>query len=187
MIKNNAWSIVEAKKARNIIKNKLVFKTKRNSNGEIQKYKVRLVAKGFNQKYGIDYFDKYSPVAKPSSLRAIIALAVQMKMTISHWDVITAYLNSNLNEEVYMKIPIKLKYFLEKTIRDKTKYDLHERAKEWLKEIKSRKNKVCHLNKAVYGLKQSGRQWYEKFNRKLKDIGVIPTRIDPCTYRGDRG
>ena len=73
--------------------------------GTIDKFKVRLVAKGFTQKQGIDYFDTYSSVARIATIRLLIALASIHKLVIHQMDVKTAFLNGELDEEVYMKQP----------------------------------------------------------------------------------
>ena len=81
---------------------KWVFKTKQDSKGNIERYKARLVAKCYTQKDGIDYKETYSPVSKKDSLRIVIALVAHYDLELHQMDVKTAFLNSNLEEEVYM-------------------------------------------------------------------------------------
>jgi len=91
----------------NIVSTKWVFGIKCKANGEIDKYKVDLVARRFTQIYGIDYYSMYSPVAKMASIQLILALAVQQDWEIESFDFNGAYLNGELqdNEEIYMEPP----------------------------------------------------------------------------------
>ena len=81
----------------------MVFKYKYNTNGSIQAFKARLVAKSFRQKEGIDYFDTYTPVAKITSIRVLLALASNNNLFVHQMDVKTTFLNGDLREEVYME------------------------------------------------------------------------------------
>jgi hypothetical protein len=81
-----------------------VFKVKSDAKGNM-KYKAHLVARGFTQVYGIDYFQTFSPVVRQSTIRLLLALAVEYDMELHHFDVCTAFLNGNLEEEVYMCQP----------------------------------------------------------------------------------
>ena len=101
--------------------------------GTIEKYKDRLVVKGYKQKEGLDYFDTYSPVTRITSIRMLIALAAVHDLKIHQMDVKTAFLNRELKEEIYMEQP---EGFM---VPDKEK-------------------KVCRLVKSLYGLKQAPKQ-----------------------------
>ena len=107
---------------------KWIFKRKYNLDGSVEKYKVRLVAKGFTQKHNIDYFDTFAPVTRISSIRILIALASIYKLVIHQMDVKTALLNGDLEEEIYMVQP-------EGCV------------------VSRQENKVCKLLKSLYGLK----------------------------------
>ena len=84
---------------------KWVYKTKRDSLGNIERYKTRLVAKGFTQKEGIDYTDTFSPVSNKDSLRIILALVAHFNLELQQMDVKMTFLNGDLEEKVYMKQP----------------------------------------------------------------------------------
>ena len=87
------------------ISSKWIFKKKLRSNGSIDKYKAKLVIRGFHQKKGINYFDTYSPVTKIATIRSLIALAAIFDLTVHQMDVKTAFLNGDLEEEIYMTQP----------------------------------------------------------------------------------
>ena len=105
MASNGVWALVELPNIVKAIGCKWVFKTKKDSLGNIERYKVRLVAKGFTQKEEIDYTETFSPVSKKDSFRVIMALVAHFDMELHQMDVKTAFLNGDLEEDVYMKQP----------------------------------------------------------------------------------
>ena len=118
---------------------KWVFVRKRNENNEVVKYKARLVAQGFTQKPGVDFNETYSPVMSGITFRYLISLAVQNRLFMQLMDVVTAYLYGSLDSDIYMKVPDGI--------------DISNR--------KVNRNMCCvKLQKSLYGLKQSGRMWY---------------------------
>lgn len=154
LVKNGTWTVCDLPKGRKAITNKWVFKLKRKANGEIDKYKARVVARGFTQKFGFDYTETYAPVAKLVTLKILLAIANRYDMHIHQMDVKCAFLNGELTEEIYMELP------------------------EGFKDG----NKVCKLNKALYGLKQASRAWNEKFNEFMIQIGFKRCESDRCLY-----
>lgn len=152
---NNTWTLSELPQDRKAIKAKWVFKRKTDDHGKIIRYKARLVAKGCSQKYGVDYLETYAPVVRPASIRFLIALAVRNGMKIYQLDAVTAFLQGNLREEIYMEQP--------DGYEDDT-------------------SRVCKLNKAIYGLKQAGREWNNKLDHSLKKFGFKRCKADPCIY-----
>lgn len=99
------WSIVDPKPGANIVGCKWVFRIKYKPEGTIDKHKARLVAKGFHQQPGIDFEEKISPVAKPATIRIVLSIAVQFGWHINQLDVSNAFLNGDLQEDVYMAQP----------------------------------------------------------------------------------
>lgn len=157
--KNNTWTLVERPNNVNIISSKWVFTIKNNELGEPTRYKARLVARGFTQQYLEDYDETFAPVARISTFRFILALANQFDLHAHHMDVKTAFLNGILKEDIYMEVP---------------------------KGVSASSNQVCKLNKTLYGLKQSSRCWFERFDHTLKDIGFKNSGVDPCLYILDK-
>ena len=157
MEQNEVWDLVELPEGYKKVGCKWVFKTKRDSNGNIERHKARLVAKGFTQKGGIDYKETFSPVSKKDSLRIIMALVAHYDLELHQMDVKTAFLNGSLEEEVYMDQPEGFS-------------------------TKGKEHMVCKLKKSIYGLKQASRQWYLKFNDTITSFGFTENTVDRCIY-----
>lgn len=157
---NKTWNIVPEPIGRNIVACKWVFAIKNNEFGEKVKYKARLVACGYSQKFAEDYDQTFAPVARIASLRILTAFANQFDLLIHQMDVKTAFLNGVLKEEIYMRIP---------------------------EGMESKENHVCKLNKALYGLKQGARCWFETFEIKLLKVDFKTSPADRCIYFLDRG
>lgn len=154
---NEVWELVEPPPNQRVIGSKWVFKRKVDADGVVERYKARLVAQGCTQKFGFDYEETFSPVLRFESVRSVIALGAQHKLQLHQMDVSTAFLHGELTEEVYMKQP---EGFIEQ----------------------GNEHLVCHLNRSIYGLKQSPRCWNHALDSRLKEMGFKQTSGDPCLY-----
>ncbi|UYV67916.1 hypothetical protein LAZ67_5002493 [Cordylochernes scorpioides] len=105
LIKNKTWELMDLPDNAKAIGCKWIFRIKRKGNGEIDRYRARLVAKGFSQRRGIDYKETFAPVVRYDSVRVLLALATVMDMEIMQFDIKTAFLNGDLDEDIYMQIP----------------------------------------------------------------------------------
>jgi hypothetical protein len=105
LIKNKTWHVVPARKGMNIIDCRWVFKVKRKADGTIDIYKERLVAKGYKQRYGIDYEDTFSPVVKIATVRVVLSIAISRGWCMRQLDVQNAFLHGILEEDVFMRQP----------------------------------------------------------------------------------
>ena len=148
LIKAGTWRYSHQPAATNLVGCRWIFKIKRDKDGNISKFKARLVAQGFTQVYGIDYAETYAPVARYSSIRLILALASHYNWELHQMDVRTAYLNGELDVPIYMRAPDGL---------EPHQSDLST-------------DRVCLLIKSLYGLKQSGRRWHVNINQSLLSI-----------------
>ena len=105
ILKNDVWDIVPRPEGKSIVTSKWIYKIKHIADRSVEKYKVRFVARGFSQKEGIDYDETFAPVARFTSIRTIIALAAAMGWKLYQMDVKTAFLNGEIEEEVYIEQP----------------------------------------------------------------------------------
>jgi hypothetical protein len=137
-----------------------IYTVKENEQGLIDRYKARYVINGNKQKDGIDYDEIYAPVAKQTSIRLLLALSVFEGMHLHQLDVKTAFLYSDLNENIYVRPP--------------DGYSNESR-------------EVWRLKKSVYGLKQASRQWNIKLNEFLIKIGFKSLITDHCIYLRRKG
>jgi transposase InsO family protein len=151
------YNVVPLPQGRTAIGGKWVYKTKRNATGDIVKYKARWVAQGFSQKSGIDYNETFAPVARFDSIRAILSMVAHHDWELHQMDVKSAYLNGDLDEEIYMHQPLGF-------VTGDTG------------------GLACKLNKSLYGLKQAGRTWNKRIDSALQSLHFQPIHADPCVY-----
>lgn len=155
LVKNNTWTLCDLPPGKKPIPCKWVFKTKLDADGNIIKYKARLVIKGYEQKFGIDYTDVYAPVVRLTSLRYLLGLAAKHNLHIEQLDAVCAFLQGDIDVELYMLQPPQ-----------------YENGTE----------QVCKLNKSIYGLKQASRTWNKKLDSYLNEMGFKRSVLDPCVY-----
>ena len=157
LAKNGTWEITDLPRGKKPVGCKWIFTVKYKADGNVDRYKARLVAKGFTQSYGIDYQETFAPVAKLNTVRVLLSLAANLDWSLHQLDVKNAFLNGDLEEEVYMDIPAGL-------------------------ETTSNFNKVCRLRKSLYGLKQSPRAWFERFTKVVKGYGFVQCQSDHTLF-----
>jgi hypothetical protein len=136
---------------------KWVYKLKKNSNGVVTKHKARLVAKGYVQTQGIDFEEVFAPVARLDTIGLILAMEANKGWEVHHLDVKSAFLNGELEEEVYVEQP---EGFVEE----------------------GNENKVLKLSKELYGLRQAPRAWNVKLDRSFKKLQFSKCPSEPAVY-----
>ncbi|KAJ3661597.1 hypothetical protein Zmor_005987 [Zophobas morio] len=182
IIKNDTFALVERPQRDKVVGSRIVLRNKYKSDGTFERRKARLVAQGFSQQPGIHFTETFAPVARFSSIRLMASLAARHDMAIKQFDVETAYLNGELNEEVFMEPPKELQRALGSIIDNETDSSTVAKATSLLQELR-KGDRVCLLKKSLYGLRQAGRNWYTKLDSTLKELGAIPTASDPCLFR----
>jgi len=158
LYKNRTWELVKPLKGQKVIGCKWVFKKKDGSSGvDATRYKARLVAKGFSQRGGIDFNKVFSPVVKHSSIRVLLSIVALFDLEVEQLDVKTAFLHGDLEEQIYMKQP---EGFV----------------------VEGKEDHACLLKKSLYGLKQSPRQWYKRFDSFMIGHNYSRSNYDSCVY-----
>jgi hypothetical protein len=152
------WTLEHTPPGANVIGSKWVFKAKKDDSGKIVRYKARLVAQGFSQVEGVDYFDTYAPVARLASSHAVIVMANRLGLELHQVNIKGAYLNGELeaNEVLFMRHSPGYR-------EDAT-------------------GCVLRLRKSLYGLKQAGQRWYQKFTQILSTLGFQQCKVDQAVF-----
>jgi hypothetical protein len=158
MYDNQVWILVDIPSDRKAVENKWIFKKKIDMDGNVTIYKARLVAKGFRQIQGVDYDESFSPVTMLKSIQILLAIAAYFDYKISQMDIKTTFLNGNIKEELYM---VQLEGFVDP--KDA--------------------NKVCKLQRSIYGLKQASRSWNLRFDEVIKGFGFVQNTKESCIYK----
>ena len=152
---NNTWSIVPRPSCGLTLTAKWVFKLKRDADGTIERFKARLVARGFQQREGIDFHETFAPVARSESIRVLFAIAAMKDLHLERFDVSTAFLNGKVDQELLIEPP---------------------------EGVETKPGECLRLNKALYGLKQAPMIWNSCFDTAIRKIGFKPLKADPCVY-----
>ncbi|KAJ4712638.1 Retrovirus-related Pol polyprotein from transposon TNT 1-94 [Melia azedarach] len=156
--KNQTWELTKRPRDRKIVTCKWVYKKKEGETSvEGIKYKARVVARGFTQREGVDYNEIFSPVVRHTSIRVLLAIVAHQDLELEQLDVKTAFLHGELEEEIYMTQPDGF-------------------------QVPGKEDYVCKLKKSLYGLKQSPRQWYKRFDSYMIEIGYTRSPYDCCVY-----
>ncbi|KAF5764529.1 putative RNA-directed DNA polymerase, protein kinase RLK-Pelle-DLSV family [Helianthus annuus] len=157
LLKNKTWELVPGTPDMNIIRSLWLFKHNFRSNGTLERYKARLVCDGRKQQLGVDCGDTFTPVAKPSTIRLVLSLALSKSWQIHQLDVTNAFLHGNLEETVYMHQPMGFRH-----------RDFPDHA--------------CLLRKSLYGLKQAPRAWYQRFTDFVTLQGFRQSKSDNSLF-----
>src|SRR6202522_700164 len=155
------WELVDVPEGVNVVGSKWVFRAKKDAAGNVVRYKARLVAQGFSQVPGVDYFDTYAPVARLASIRTVLAFAAAEDLETGQIDIKEAYLNGELMNDkvIFMRQPPGY----EEVGADGRK-------------------RVMRLRKTLYGLKQAGRRWYHKLVEIMSKLGFSRCGGDQAVF-----
>ncbi|KAK1663670.1 hypothetical protein QYE76_051829 [Lolium multiflorum] len=153
--RTGTWDIVAPPSSVRPITCKWVYKVKTRSDGSLQRYKARLVARGFQQEHGRDYDETFAPVPHMTTVRTLLVVASVRRWSVSQLDVQNAFLNGELHEEVYMQPP--------------PGYSIPD-------------GMVCRLRRSLYGLKQAPRAWFQRFTSVVTSAGFVPSAHDPALF-----
>lgn len=157
IVRNSVWDVVPRPENKSVVSSRWLYKVKQVADGSVEKHKSRFVARGFSQVEGIDYDETFALVARYSSIRSILALLAQMGWKIHQMDVKTAFLNGQIEEEVYIE---QLKGF----------------------ETFDHESHVCRLKRALYGLKQAPRAWYTRIDNYFTRLGFTKSEVNANLY-----
>jgi hypothetical protein len=155
------WTLTDLPPGKHAIGCKWVYRIKKDGTGQIERYRARVVAKGFYQIFGIDFDKTFAPVIRIESVRHLFALAAHHGWEINHVDFKTAFANGESDMELYLTQP---EGFVD------PRYP----------------KKVLRLNKSLYGLKQAPRIWYLLLCSVIRSLGFEPLKSDPCIYRNPK-
>ncbi|KAK4397649.1 Retrovirus-related Pol polyprotein from transposon TNT 1-94 [Sesamum angolense] len=158
MSSNQVWTLVDRPKGVRPVGCKWVYKRRIGADGEVTTFKARLVANGYTQRPGVDFEETFSPVAMAKSIQIMLAIAAWYGYEIWQMDVKTAFLNGFVEEEIYIDQP---KGFT----------------------VVGEEQKVCHLQRSIYGLKQASQSWNIRFDEVIRGYDFEKNDFDPCVYK----
>ena len=165
---NDTWEITDLPSGKKAIGSKWIYKTKFKPDGHIERHKSILVIQGCRQQYGVDYGETLTPIAKLTTVRALLAVAAIEGWIVNQMDVKNAFLHGDLHEDVYMKLP--LGYTGAGCRVSLGKGEL------------SSQTRVCKLEKSLYGLRQSPRQWFFELSTALRQFGYEQSKNDHTLF-----
>ena len=168
LVRFGTWRFVRRPTHQSVISCKWVFDLKYGADGRLERFKARLVARGFSQREGIDFEDTFAPVIRLESLRILFAIAAIYGLTAHLLDATNAFVGSRVDKQIYMEIPKGL--------------DDHK-----LGPSPSDPNMVCELLQSLYGLRQSANLWNHKIKDHVATIGFRPSTADYSVFTNDRG
>jgi len=156
----DAWEVVDRPPDANVVGGTWAFKLKRYPDGKVKKFKARFCARGDQQKEGIDFFETYAPVAQWTTVRLMLILEVLLNLKSKQGDVTAAFLHADVeeNENIYVHMPRGF----------------------------SKPGKVLKLKKTLYGLRQSPRAFWKYMVKKMADVGMKQSNLDPCLFVGEK-
>ena len=155
LMDNGTWEMVVPPNGTNIVTSKWVFTIKPTSSGEVERFKARLVARGFSQVKGEDYHETFAPTVRQDTLRLFLSIAAIKDLECRQYDIKNAFTESYLKEKIYMAVPEGL-------------------------DVK--KGQVLKIMRSLYGLKQAARDWNLLLKRKLLEWGFKQSLADPCVF-----
>lgn len=156
--KNQTWDLVTLPRGKKIMECRQIYSIKLAAQGNIERYKARVVAKGYTQKHGINYGDTFAPIEKITTIRILVCITTNRDWPSNQSDVKNAFLNEHLEEEVFMDPP-----GLECN------------------------DQVCKSKQALYGLKQSPRAWFRRFSTLMKTSGYKQSDVDHILFVKHKG
>eukprot|EP00894_Picocystis_sp_ML_P005030 jgi/Pico_ML_1/55547/g1218.t1 len=158
LAKNGTWRLVTLPPGRTPLTTTWVFKVKTDGDGQVERYKARLCVRGFEQRAGVDFHEVFAPTSGKVAQRAFLTYAALVNYEVQQVDIKTAFLNAELNEEIYLEIP--------EGLRDD-------------RQLNQEPNLVLKLEKSLYGLKQAPRMWYQHLTNTLKkELGFQCNSVD---------
>lgn len=169
---NETWDITTLPPNKKAIGCKWLYKTKFKADGTIDRFKARLVVLGCKQVYGVDYEHTFAPVAKMATIRAILAVAAVNDWMVVQMDVTNAFLHGDLEEIVYMKLPLGYSH---------AGCRISVQTGEF--KVTTNSSIVCRLKKSLYGLKQAPRRWFSKLSTTLIDMGFTQSKSDYSLFK----
>jgi hypothetical protein len=163
LIRFGTWRYVRRPKGQSVVSTKWVFNVKYSADGRIDRFKARLVARGFSQREGLDFEDTFAPVIRLESLRILFALSTMYGLKAHLLDATNAYVGSKIDKQIFMEIPEGI---------DPRSHD---------------PNDVCEILQSLYGLRQSAHLWNQKVKMFVTSIGFRQSTADPGVFINDRG